>query len=51
MKQLKERLPHGMDVVIGDDKSVFINDSIDEVYQSIIEAILLVVLIIFIFLH
>jgi multidrug efflux pump len=44
-------LPDGMQVKIAHDKSVFIAESIKNVYRTIGEAILLVVLIIFLFLR
>src|SRR4029079_12301178 len=40
-------LPDGMQVRIANDKSVFIAESIKNVYETIVEAVLLVVLIIF----
>ncbi len=44
-------LPEGMQVNVGYDSSVFIARSIDNVFQSIGEAIVLVVLVIFLFLR
>ncbi len=44
-------LPEGMQVRVAHDKSIFIAESIKNVYQTIGEAILLVVLIIFLFLR
>jgi multidrug efflux pump len=44
-------LPEGMKVEVAHDKSVFIEESIKNVYDTIAEAILLVVLIIFLFLR
>jgi multidrug efflux pump len=44
-------LPEGMEVKVAHDKSVFIAESIKNVYETIGEAILLVVLIIFLFLR
>ena len=44
-------LPDGMQVRIANDKSVFIAESIKNVYETIGEAVLLVVLIIFLFLR
>jgi multidrug efflux pump len=46
-----ESLPEGMRVQVAHDKSVFIEASIDNVYWTIGEAIVLVVLIIFLFLR
>jgi len=44
-------LPQGMSVAVGYDKSIFIEKSIENVYRTIIEAVVLVVLIIFFFLR
>jgi len=44
-------LPEGMQVEVAHDKSVFIKESVKNVYQTIGEAIVLVVLIIFLFLR
>jgi hypothetical protein len=46
-----EDLPQGMSIAKSYDSSVFIDRSIKAVFQTIIEAIVLVVLIIFIFLR
>jgi multidrug efflux pump len=46
-----EELPEGMKVEVAHDKSVYIEESIKNVYETIGEAILLVVLIIFLFLR
>jgi multidrug efflux pump len=51
LEQIKDVLPVGMKIEISDDKSTFINNAINEVYYSIFEAILLVVLVIFLFLR
>ncbi len=48
---IAESLPEGMTVRVAYDKSVFIQESIDNVYTTIGEAVLLVVLIIFLFLR
>ncbi len=48
---IRSTLPEGMEVKVAHDKSVFIAESIKNVYQTIGEAILLVVLIIFLFLR
>jgi len=44
-------LPEGMHVGIAYDTTVYINESIDNVYETILEAIVLVVLMIFLFLR
>ncbi len=51
LPQILASLPEGMTVEVAHDKSVFIQESIDNVYRTIGEAILLVVAIIFIFLR
>ena len=51
LPQIRDSLPEGMTVEIAHDKSVFIQESIDNVYTTIGEAILLVVGIIFVFLR
>jgi multidrug efflux pump len=48
---ITESLPEGMQVRMANDKSVFIAESIKNVYQTNFEAILLVALIIFLFLR
>ncbi|MBZ0215151.1 MAG: efflux RND transporter permease subunit, partial [Fimbriimonadaceae bacterium] len=48
---ITESLPDGMEVRVAYDKSVFIERSIENVYQTIGEAVALVVLIIFFFLR
>jgi multidrug efflux pump len=44
-------LPEGMQVGVAYDTTVYINESIDNVYRTILEAIVLVVLMIFLFLR
>lgn len=46
-----DSLPDGMQVQVAHDKSVFIEESVKNVYHTIAEAIVLVVLIIFLFLR
>ncbi|MBK1667123.1 multidrug transporter AcrB [Rhodovibrio sodomensis] len=48
---IRESLPEGMRVEVAHDSSVFIQESIDNVYTTIAEAVLLVVAIIFLFLR
>jgi multidrug efflux pump len=48
---LNESLPEGMTAEIGNDDAIFIDRSIKAVYQTILEAIVLVVLVIFFFLR
>jgi len=51
LPELAESLPEGMQVRVAHDKSVFIAESIKNVYRTIGEAIVLVVFIIFLFLR
>ena len=48
--ELRPALPPGMKVTIGSDESLFISRAIDNVYDTLAEAALLVVLVIFLFL-
>lgn len=49
--KIKENLPPGVDIEVANDNSVFIDRSIKAVYQTIIEAAILVALVIFVFLR
>ena len=49
--KIKENLPPGIEIEVANDNSVFIDRSIKAVYQTIIEAIVLVALVIFLFLR
>ncbi len=51
VEQIRENLPRGMYLEIANDRSVFIEKSIQQVYRSIWEAILLVVGVVFFFLR
>jgi len=51
LPRVLESLPEGMDVEVAHDKSVFIQESLDNVYITIGEAVVLVLAIIFFFLH
>jgi multidrug efflux pump len=51
LPEIRASLPEGMQVRMANDRSVFIAESIKNVYDTIGEAILLVVLIIFLFLR
>ncbi|MCP5325677.1 MAG: efflux RND transporter permease subunit [Oceanospirillaceae bacterium] len=51
LPRIQENFPEGMEVQVAYDSSVFISRSIDAVYQTIIEAIILVALVIFLFLR
>ncbi|MBH1993407.1 MAG: efflux RND transporter permease subunit, partial [Sphingomonadaceae bacterium] len=50
IEQLKPTMPEGMRVVVGSDESLFISRAIANVYDTLIEAALLVILVIFLFL-
>ena len=47
---LKPSLPEGMEVVVGSDESLFISRAIDKVWETLVEAAILVVLVIYLFL-
>ncbi|HEU4813430.1 MAG TPA: efflux RND transporter permease subunit [Xanthomonadaceae bacterium] len=51
LPKIQETLPDGMQVRIAFDSTVFIQKSIEEVYKTVAEAVLLVVLVIFLFLR
>ncbi len=51
MKQLQGALPEGMQLQVAFDSSVFIDRSIEAVYRTMGEAVLLVMLVIFVFLR
>ncbi|HKP65914.1 MAG TPA: efflux RND transporter permease subunit [Casimicrobiaceae bacterium] len=51
VKKINEGLPTGMKLVVAYDTSVFIDRSIGSVFETIVEAIVLVVLVIFFFLR
>src|SRR4051812_7506622 len=51
VKKINDGLPTGMKLVVAYDTSVFIDRSISSVFETIIEAIVLVVLVIFFFLR
>lgn len=51
LPQITRTLPEGMRVEMAYDTTVFIQESIDEVYVALLEAILLVMLVIFLFLR
>jgi multidrug efflux pump len=51
LPKIKDLLPEGMRVDVAYDSSVFIQASIDSVYRAIGEAVLLVVLVVFLFLR
>ncbi len=49
--KIKENLPPGVEMEVANDNSVFIDRSIKAVYQTIVEAAILVALVIFVFLR
>jgi len=51
LDDLAPTLPTGMSSFVGYDPSIFIAESIDSVYETIFEAVILVVLVIFVFLR
>jgi multidrug efflux pump len=51
LPQIEATLPEGMKVEVAHDTSIFIRASIDSVYHTIGEAVLLVVLVVFVFLR
>jgi len=51
LPEITRTLPEGMKVEMAYDTTVFIQKSIDEVYKTVAEAVLLVVLVIFLFLR
>jgi multidrug efflux pump len=51
LPRIRTNLPRGMHIDVANDKSIFIEKSIQEVYWTILEATLLVILVIFIFLR
>jgi multidrug efflux pump len=51
LPQIRRDLPAGMNIDVSYDRSVFIEESIKNVYRTIAEAVVLVVLVIFVFLR
>ncbi len=51
LDSLRSKLPEGMNLVVGLDNSIFITQSLNAVYRTIVEAVLFVSLIIFLFLR
>lgn len=51
LPEIRKALPPGMDMAISYDSSIFIEESISAVYSTMFEALLLVVLVIFVFLR
>lgn len=51
LPQIRERLPKGMKIDLAYDSAIFIDHSINAVYHTLIEAFVLVILVIFLFLR
>ena len=51
LPQIQRNLPAGMNIDVSYDRSVFIEESIKQVYKTIAEAVVLVVIVIFLFLR
>ncbi|HWM86534.1 MAG TPA: efflux RND transporter permease subunit [Kofleriaceae bacterium] len=51
LPQIQKSLPEGMKIDIAFDSTIFIEKSIDEVYVTVAEAVLLVIIVIFLFLR
>ena len=51
MRELKEKFPAGVDYAIYYDTTVFVNESIHEVYKTLLEAFILVFLVVLVFLQ
>ena len=51
MRELKEKFPEGIDYGIYYDTTVFVNESIHEVFKTLIEAFILVFLVVLVFLQ
>ncbi len=49
-EQVQKTLPEGMEMVVAYDSTVFTEAAVDEVYKTLIEAIVLVLLVVFVFL-
>ena len=51
LPKITEIMPEGMNIDVGYDSSIFIAKSIENVFETIVEAVVLVVLVIFVFLR
>ena len=51
LPKLQEDLPPGVSIMVANDNSVFIDRSVKNVFQTIVEAVVLVALVIFVFLR
>jgi len=50
VEEIRPTLPEGMEISVGSDDSLFISRAIDKVYETLLEAAILVVLVIYLFL-
>jgi multidrug efflux pump len=50
IERIRPTLPEGTDIIVAFDSTVFISEAVDKVWQTLIEAVILVVLVIFLFL-
>lgn len=51
LERLRSRLPSGIKTIVASDQSIEVKDSLNDVNKSLLEGIILVVLIVFLFLH
>ncbi|MBW3550293.1 MAG: efflux RND transporter permease subunit [Proteobacteria bacterium] len=51
LPRIQQTLPDGMNIQVAFDSTIFIENSIDEVYKTVAEAVLLVIVVIFLFLR
>ena len=51
LPQIQRTLPEGMKIEVAFDSTIFIEKSIDEVYKTVAEAVILVIVVIFLFLR
>lgn len=51
LEELQKVLPAGVETVITRDDSVFVEDSLSDVYKALMEGVFLVVVIVFLFMH
>ena len=51
LPQIQRTLPEGMNIEVAFDSTIFIEKSIDEVYKTVAEAVILVIVVIFLFLR
>jgi len=49
--EMKSKMPPGVNAIVADDQSVFVKSALEDVNKSLLEGIILVVIIVFLFLH